>query len=184
MSKAPRRSFFSGLSRNTLLLAAASLFADISTEMLYPILPIFLAQNLSFSGGLIGLVEGAATATQNIAQGASGWLSDRLRQRKRIALTGYGLAAVAKPLIGLSASWLAVLGARFLDRLGSGVRSAPRDALAAESVDEKDRGRAFGLEGAGDNADALSGTPAPADPCACALPRSVYRSSTAATKRR
>jgi len=146
-----------GLSRNTFLLAAASLFADISTEMLYPILPIFLAQNLSVSGGLIGLLEGIAGATQNITQGFSGWLSDRLRQRKRIALVGYALAAIAKPLIGISTVWQGVLGARFLDRLGSGLRSAPRDALVGESAEEKYRGRAFGLEGAGDNAGAFLG---------------------------
>jgi uncharacterized membrane protein YphA (DoxX/SURF4 family) len=81
-------------------------------------------------------VEGVAQATQNVVQGFSGWLSDKLQRRKPIAVAGYALAAVAKPLMGMSAGWPAVLGARSLDRLGSGFRSAPRDALVASSADE------------------------------------------------
>src|SRR6266511_2508251 len=125
------RRYFGGLSRNTFLLAFASLFADISTEMLYPVLPVFLTQTLHASGSVLGLVEGVAQAAQNIVQGFSGWLSDKLQKRKSIALTGYLLAAVSKPLIGLSTAWQGVLGARFLDRFGAGMRSAPRDALIA-----------------------------------------------------
>jgi MFS family permease len=151
------REYFSGLSRNTVLLAFASLFADISSEMLYPVLPIFLTQTLKAGGSLVGLIEGVAEATQNIVQGFSGSLSDKLQRRTPIALVGYGLAAIAKPLIGISTGWQGVLGGRFLDRLGTGIRSAPRDALIAASVDEKSRGRAFGLEGAGDNAGAFLG---------------------------
>ncbi|MGO9674514.1 MAG: MFS transporter [Methylocella sp.] len=149
--------FFAGLSRNIFLLAFASFFADISTEMLYPVLPVFLTQTLQASGAIIGLIDGVAQATQNIVQGFSGSLSDKLQKRKPIALAGYLLAAIAKPLIGLSTVWQGVFGARLLDRLGAGARSAPRDALIASSVDEKDRGRAFGLEGAGDNAGAFLG---------------------------
>jgi MFS family permease len=149
--------YFVGLSRNTFLLAFASLFADISTEMLYPVLPVFLTQMLKASGSIVGLVDGFAQATQNIVQGFSGALSDKLQKRKSIALAGYLLAAVAKPLMGLPTVWQGVFGARLLDRLGAGIRSAPRDALIASSVDEKDRGRAFGLEGVGDNAGAFLG---------------------------
>ncbi|MGA7324870.1 MAG: MFS transporter [Rhodomicrobium sp.] len=149
--------YFAGLSRNTFLLAFASLFADISTEMLYPILPVFLTQTLKASGSIVGLVDGFAQAAQNIVQGFSGALSDKLQKRKPIALAGYLLAAVAKPLMGLATSWQGVFGARLLDRLGAGTRSAPRDALIASSVEEKDRGRAFGLEGFGDNAGAFLG---------------------------
>jgi MFS family permease len=149
--------YFGGLSRNTYLLACASLFADISTEMLYPILPIFLTQTLKASGSVVGLVEGIAQATQNIVQGFTGWLSDKLQRRKPIAVAGYVLAAIAKPLIGLATAWPGVLGGRFLDRLGAGARTAPRDALIASSVDETDRGKAFGLEGIGDNAGAFLG---------------------------
>ena len=157
MSKSIIERYFAGLSRNSFLLALASLFADISTEMLYPVLPIFLTQTLKASGSVVGLVEGTAEATQNIVQGFSGWLSDKLQKRKPIALAGYVLAAVAKPLMGLATTWQAVLCGRFLDRLGAGTRTAPRDALIASSVDDKDRGKAFGLEGVGDNAGAFLG---------------------------
>jgi MFS family permease len=149
--------YFAGLSRNTFLLGFASFFADVSTEMLYPILPAFLTQTLHASGSIVGLIDGAAQATQNIVQGFSGALSDRLRTRKSIALVGFLLAAAAKPLMGLATAWQGVFGARLLDRFGSGTRSAPRDALIASSVEEKDRGKAFGLEGAGDNAGAFLG---------------------------
>ena len=157
MQRRTKSRYFAGLSRNTFLLAFASLFADISTEMLYPVLPIFLTQTLKASGSIVGLVEGIAQATQNIVQGFSGWLSDKLQRRKPIALVGYFLAAVAKPLMGLATAWPGVLGGRFLDRLGAGTRTAPRDALIAASVEEKDRGKAFGLEGIGDNAGAFLG---------------------------
>ena len=90
-----------GLSRNTYLLAAASLFADISTEMLYPVLPVFLTQTLKANGSIVGLVDGFAQATQNIVQGFSGAISDKLQRRKSVALAGYLLAAIAKPLMGL-----------------------------------------------------------------------------------
>ena len=102
-------------------------------------------------------MDGIAQATQNIVQGFSGALSDKLQRRKPVALAGYLLAAVAKPLMGLATVWQGVFGARLLDRLGAGTRSAPRDALIASSVEEKDRGRAFGLEGIGDNAGAFLG---------------------------
>ena len=147
----------SGLSRNTFLLAASSLFADISTEMLYPVLPVFLTQTLKASGTIVGLLDGFAQATQNIVQGFSGALSDKLQKRKPVAIAGYLLAAIAKPLMGLATIWPALFGARLLDRLGAGARSAPRDALIASSVAEENRGRAFGLEGMGDNAGAFLG---------------------------
>ena len=154
---ATKRGYLAGLSRNIFLIALASLFADISTEMLYPVIPTFLTQTLHATGSIVGLVDGAAQATQNIIQGFSGALSDKLQRRKGIALVGYFLAAIAKPLTGLSTVWQGVLGARLLDRFGAGTRSAPRDALIASSVDEQDRGRAFGLEGVGDNAGAFLG---------------------------
>ncbi len=149
--------YFAGLSRNTFLLACTSLFADISTEMLYPILPVFLTQTLNASGSVVGLIDGFAQATQNIVQGFSGTLSDKLQKHKAIALFGYFLAAVGKPVMGLATVWQVVFGARLLDRFGAGTRSAPRDALVAASVSEENRGRAFGLEGMGDNAGAFLG---------------------------
>jgi MFS family permease len=149
--------YFVGLSRNTFLLACSSLFDDISTEMLYPILPVFLTQTLKASGSVVGLVEGFAQATQNIVQGFAGTLSDKLQRRKPIALVGYFLSALGKPLMGLATVWQVLFGARLLDRFGAGTRSAPRDALIASSVSEENRGRAFGFEGAGDNAGAFLG---------------------------
>ena len=152
-----REKYFTGLTRNTFLLALTSLFADISSEMLYPVLPVFLTQTLHASGGIVGLIEGIAVATQNLVQGFSGWLSDKWQKRKGIALFGYALSAVAKPFTGLAAAWPWVLGTRFFDRMGSAVRSAPRDALIAASAGEKNRGKAFGLEGVGDNLGAFIG---------------------------
>ena len=157
MNRLAVRGYFAGLSGSTFLLALSSLFADISTEMLYPVLPIFLTQTLHAGGSIVGLVDGFAQATQNIVQGFSGALSDKLRRHKLIALIGYLVAALAKPLMGLATAWEGLLGARLLDRVGAGTRSPPRDALIAASVHEKDRGRAFGLEGVGDNAGAFLG---------------------------
>lgn len=133
--------------------------------MLYPVLPVFLTQTLKASGSIVGLVDGFAQATQNIVQGFSGALSDRLQKRKPVAVVGYLLAAVAKPLMGVAATWQVLFGARLLDRLGAGPRSTPRDALIAASVDEKNRGRAFGLEGVGDNAGVKLGTGSWPFPC-------------------
>jgi MFS family permease len=149
--------YFAGLSRDTFLLALASFFSDISTEMLYPILPVFLTDTLGAKPNAIGVIEGIALAAQNVVQGFSGWLSDRFQRRKPIALAGYVVGALSKPLIGVSATWTEVLGARSLDRLAAGSRSAPRDALVAASARPEDRGKAFGLEGIGDNLGAFLG---------------------------
>lgn len=151
------KKFFSGLTKDTLLLTFTSFFADVSTEMLYPILPIFLTQTLGASVGIVGLIEGVATATQNIVQGFSGYLSDRFKKRKQVALIGYLTAAISKPLMGIGAIWQTVFAGRFLDRFGTGTRSAPRDALIASSANPENRGKAFGLEGIGDNAGAFLG---------------------------
>jgi len=157
MASSVLQPYFAGLSRNTFLLAFASFFADISTEMLYPVLPVLLTQTLRANGSIVGLIDGFAQATQNIVQGFSGALSDKLRKRKSVALVGYFLAALGKPLMGVSTVWQGVLAARLLDRFGTGVRSAPRDALIASSVEGNERGRAFGVEGVGDNAGAFIG---------------------------
>jgi MFS family permease len=147
MTRGILQRYFAGLSRTTFLLALASMFADISTEMLYPVLPVFLTQTLHASGSIVGLIDGFAQAT----------LSDKMQKRKSIALAGFFLSAISKPLMGLAPAWQVLFGARMLDRLGAGSRSAPRDALIASSVDEENRGRAFGLEGLGDNAGAFFG---------------------------
>lgn len=157
MFKSFVKKYFSGLTKDSVLLACASLFSDISTEMLYPILPVYLTQYLKTSGSIVGIIEGIAQATQNIIQGLSGYLSDKWQRRKPIALIGYILSAVSKPFIGVAISWPGVLAARFSDRLGAGTRAAPRDALIASSVAEENKGKAFGLEGIGDNLGAFIG---------------------------
>ncbi len=145
------------LSKNTLLLAAAGLLADLSTEMLSPILPVFLTQTLKANGSIVGLVDGVAQAARHIIDGFSGALSDHFRRRRGIALAGFALSALAKPMMGISPVWQAFLGARLLDRCGAGIRSAPRDALVASSVASKNRGEGFGAETFGDNAGAFLG---------------------------
>lgn len=158
MSKAPLKARQrSGLTPSTYLLALASFFADISTEMLYPVLPVFLTDVLKMPVELIGLIEGLATGIQYGMQGVSGWLADQIHRPKTIALVGYTLNAIGKPVIGLAASWPLALAGRVIDRFGAGSRSTPRDALIAASVDEEHRGRAFGLEGLGDNGGAFLG---------------------------
>jgi MFS family permease len=152
-----KKSTFDGVTKNSVLLAFASLFGDISTEMLYPIMPIYLTQYLHVSGSIVGLIDGLALATQNIVQGLSGYLSDRWHRRKPIALCGYFLSAISKPMMGLSLYWPYFFAARLSDRIGAGTRSAPRDALIASSVEDKHRGKAFGLEGLGDNLGAFLG---------------------------
>jgi len=147
----------SGFSKNTILVTAGSFFADLSTEMLTPILPIFLTQVLHANGAVVGLVDGIAQAVRNMIDGFSGSISDKLQKRRVIVLSGYAMAAVAKPLMGISTIWQGVLAARMLDRLGAGVRSAPRDAIVASSVDKRHRGSGFGLEGLGEHAGAFLG---------------------------
>ena len=151
------KKYFSGLSTSTILLAFSSLFSDISTEMLYPILPIFITQVLNAPASIVGIVEGVAIGVQYTVQGFSGWISDKFQNHKRIALLGYGLNVISKPLTGVVTIWQQLLGARFVDRVGAGTRSAPRDALIAGSADDKNRGKAFGLEGIGDNLGAFIG---------------------------
>lgn len=152
-----KKGYFAGLTRNTFLLASASFFSDAATEMLHPVLPIFLTQVLAAPTTVVGLVEGVAEGTQNVIQGLSGWIADKTQKKKPVALFGYGLAALSKPFIAASTVWPQVLAARFFDRLGSGTRSAPRDALIAASTDDYHRGKAFGLEGTGDNLGAVLG---------------------------
>ena len=138
-----------GLNRNALnptvvKLGFISFFADIASEMLYPLTPIFLTTVLGASVFNVGLIEGFAEGIASLLKTYSGYWSDRLSKRKTFIWFGYLLAAVAKPLMGASTSWVHVFAARSIDRFGKGVRTAPRDALLGESVNEKQRGLAFG----------------------------------------
>jgi MFS family permease len=147
----------SGLSRSTIIIGLVSLLSDISGEMIYPILPLFLTQTLHAPATVVGLVEGIAVGASTAIGGISGWLSDLIGRRKPVAFAGYALTAVTRPMIAAARVWPVVLGARFVERFGKGIRNAPRDALLAESTPEQFRGRAFGFERAMDSAGAVIG---------------------------
>jgi len=146
-----------GLPRNVVALGFVSLFTDISSDMLYPIIPLFLTTTLGAPVAAVGLVEGAAEATAYLLRGVSGWLSDRFRRRKLFVVIGYAASALAKPLTALAGSWAFVLATRLLDRFGKSVRTSPRDALIAGAVAREQRGFAFGLHRAMDTTGAIGG---------------------------
>ena len=145
------------LPRTVVVLGFVSLLNDAASEMITPLLPIFLTATLGAGPAIVGLVEGLAEATSSVLKLIAGRLADRGVPAKRLVLGGYGLANVARPLIGLATGWTAVLLLRFLDRVGKGLRSAPRDALIAGAVDVADRGRAFGFHRSMDHFGAVIG---------------------------
>ena len=147
----------SGLSRPVWLLGWVSFFTDMASEMVYPLLPLFLTQVLGGSAMSLGIIEGAAEAASSGLKILSGWLSDRWRSPKKLVLLGYGIASSVRPLIGLATAWPQVLAIRFADRLGKGIRGAPRDAMLAGFAPRDARGRVFGFHRAMDHAGAVTG---------------------------
>jgi MFS family permease len=145
------------LPRNVWAVGFTSFFMDISSEMVINILPLFLSNVLGVKTSIIGLIDGVAEATASILKLFSGWLSDKMGARKWLAVIGYGLSAISKPFFYIANSWGLVAGVRWADRVGKGIRTAPRDALVADSVDGKTRGLAFGFHRAMDTAGALLG---------------------------
>ncbi len=145
------------LPRNIWATGLTSFFTDISSEMILNILPLFLANVLGVRTSVIGLIEGIAEATSSLLKVFSGWFSDRLRARKGLAVAGYALSAFSKPFFYFANSWGLVAAIRWADRVGKGIRTAPRDALVADSVREENRGLAFGFHRAADTAGALIG---------------------------
>jgi MFS family permease len=143
--------------RTVWALGLVSLFMDLSSEIVHGLLPLFLTVTLGASVAAVGAIDGIAEATASISKVFSGWLSDRMGRRKPLILLGYGLAALSKPLFPLAGSAATVLGARFADRIGKGLRGAPRDALIADVTPPEMRGRAFGLRQAMDTAGAFVG---------------------------
>ncbi len=139
------------------MLGVVSFFADVSSEIVYPLVPIFLTTVLGAPVAIVGLIEGVAESTASVVKFFSGWWSDRLPKRLPLVLGGYGLAALGKLLLGLAGAWPLVLTARFIDRLGKGVRGSPRDALIADSTAPDQRGRAYGLHRSMDTAGAVVG---------------------------
>jgi MFS family permease len=146
-----------GLPANVLLLGAVSFFNDAASEMIYPLLPLFLTVTLGAGPAALGVIEGVAESTASLLKLASGYLSDRVHHRKRWVAGGYLLANLTRPLIGLATSWLGVLLLRFFDRVGKGLRTSPRDALIAESTPQASWGKAFGFHRAADHAGAVAG---------------------------
>jgi len=147
-----------GLGRNVILLGIVSLLADVSSEMVNPIIPIYLTVVLTASPDIVGLIMGAADSLGNLLKVVTGWYSDRVRSRKPFIALGYAPAALVRPLMAVATSWLDMLGLRLIDRAGKGIRTAPRDALIADSVPPERRGAAFGLHRALDSAGAIIGT--------------------------
>ena len=145
------------LPRNVWVVGVTSLFMDISSEMVINILPLFLANVLGVKTSVIGLIEGIAEATASILKLFSGWLSDKLGGRKWLAVAGYGLSAITKPFFYFASNWGLIAGVRWADRVGKGIRTAPRDALVADSVTKETRGLAFGFHRAMDTAGAMIG---------------------------
>jgi MFS family permease len=142
---------------NVLWLGIVSLFTDFSSEMIYPLLPFFLTSVLGAGAAFLGVVEGVAETTASLIKLASGWISDRARKRKLLVLIGYGLASAVRPLIAIATAPWQILAIRFSDRVGKGIRTAPRDALLAESVDPSMHGAAFGFHRGADHAGAVLG---------------------------
>jgi MFS family permease len=147
----------SALTRTVILLGLVSLFADISSEMLYPVTPLFLTSVLGASMMNLGFIEGLAEFVASLSKNLSGRFSDHFRRRKVFVWLGYALAAVSKPFIGSAGNWQQVLVARSMDRLGKGIRGAPRDAWLSDSVAPEWRGAAFGWHRAMDNLGAFLG---------------------------
>lgn len=146
-----------GVTRNVFLLSVTSFFADVSGEMVYPLIPIFLTTVLGAPVAVVGLIEGLAESTASLVKIFSGWWSDKVGRRLPLVVAGYGMAAVGKLLLAVAIGWPMVLFARFVDRFGKGMRGSPRDALIAESTPADQRGRAFGFHRTLDTAGAVLG---------------------------
>lgn len=146
-----------GISRNVFILGITSFLTDLSSEIVYPLVPLFLTSVLGAPFAVVGLIEGIAESTASIVKVYSGWLSDRMRRRRPLTILGYGLSAVAKPLLGAATVWPVVLFLRFGDRLGKGIRVAPRDALIVDSSEPASLGRVFGFHRMADTAGAALG---------------------------
>ncbi len=143
--------------KTVLILGTASFFTDVGSEMIYPLLPVFLSQTLGASAFQLGVIEGFAEAIASIMKVVSGIWSDRAKRKKPIIVSGYSLSGIIRPVISIAHSWYFVLLVRFIDRVGKGLRTSPRDALVADITDHHQRGRAFGLHRAMDHAGAVAG---------------------------
>jgi len=146
-----------GLNPNVFFLGIVSMLTDVSSEMIFTLVPLFLSNVLRAPTTIIGLIGGLSESTDAIFRIFSGWFSDRIGKRKLPAVLGYSISTVAKPFMYLATSWGAVLSIRFSDRIGKGIRASPRDALIADSVSAEERGKGFGLHRAMDTSGAILG---------------------------
>ncbi len=141
--------FLRGLTRNIIIVGFVSLFTDLSSQMIFPLIPLYLV-SLGAGAWVVGLVEGAAETTASLLKVFSGFWSDKINRRKPFVFAGYSLSSFTKPLFALTTSWPFILMVRVVERIGKGIRDAPRDAIIAESVDESIRGKAYGFQRAMD----------------------------------
>ena len=152
-----KKNFFKGLTTNIFILGLVSLLTDLSSQMVFPLIPLFLTTTLGAGAYAVGIVEGAAETTASLLKVISGYWSDKIKKRKPFVLLGYSLSSVTKPLFALAYTWPFVLFIRVVERIGKGLRTAPRDALVAESCDKNVRGKAYGLQRAMDGIGSISG---------------------------
>ncbi len=150
------RKFF-GFGKNVTIAGFVSFFMDVSSEMIYPLVPLFLANVLGVNKSVIGLIEGIAESTASLLKVFSGWVSDRTGNRKWLMAAGYGISTLSRPIVALATGWHHVMGSRFIDRFGKGIRTAPRDVIIAESSDRAYLGRAFGFHRSMDTMGAVVG---------------------------
>src|SRR4030066_1860511 len=146
-----------GVEKNVFFAGLVSFFMDFSSEMIYPLVPIFLSSVLGVNKSIIGLIEGTAESTASLLKVFSGWFSDKIGKRKILLIAGYGISTLSRPIVALSTLWGHVLAFRFVDRFGKGIRGAPRDAIIDESTPIKDLGRSFGFHRAMDTLGAVAG---------------------------
>jgi MFS family permease len=157
MSDENKKMSIKDLPRNIWAVSLTSFFTDVSTEMVINLVPLFLANILGIQTSIIGLIEGVAGSTASILSLFSGWLSDKLHTRKWLAVAGYALSTLSKPFYYFANTWEWVAGVRWADRIGKGIRTAPRDALVADSINPEQRGLAFGFHRAADTGGAMVG---------------------------
>jgi len=150
MNKSRRITIFEGITRNIFALGLVSLLTDVSSQMVFPLIPLFLTTVLGSGAYAVGIVEGAAETAASMLKVVSGYWSDKVKKRKHFVLFGYSLSSLIKPLFAFAHIWSFVLFIRVIERIGKGLRTAPRDALVAESCDESVRGKAYGFHRAMD----------------------------------
>lgn len=155
--RASLKKVFRGINRNVVAISLVSFLNDISSEMVYPVVPIFLVAVLNAPATVVGLIEGIAESTANLMRVFSGYFSDRSGRRKPFMTAGYALSALSKLVIAAASGWALVLGGRFLDRFGKGIRTSARDALLAGVSEERHRGKVFGFHRALDTLGAMIG---------------------------